>query len=241
MTRDYPTAHLISPLSENELEELDRFLISDLIAEESLSLDALDGYLTAIAIGPSELAFDDWFFGIWGPGREYMPNFEAMDNADHIVNLIVRHLNYIQAGLENDPDNIQLIFESLLNDQEEEYLDPRMWAYGFLCGMDLSKQDWYPLFDDPDGQEALYPIYLLGTDNVSDEEKAKLEPLEQRAALTELIPLCVAAIYRFWRSHPRQNTERKSPVASKAKQDDLCQCGSGKKFRNCCGISSIMH
>jgi uncharacterized protein len=42
---------MMTPLSEEELEELDMFLL-ELEAEESMTLDMLDGYLHALAIGP---------------------------------------------------------------------------------------------------------------------------------------------------------------------------------------------
>jgi uncharacterized protein len=34
---------------------------------ETMSIDELDGYLTAIVIGPTTLNFSQWFPGIWGP------------------------------------------------------------------------------------------------------------------------------------------------------------------------------
>ena len=44
-----------SPLSEEELQELDHFMLYEVDNDESMTLDALDGYLHAIAIGPITL------------------------------------------------------------------------------------------------------------------------------------------------------------------------------------------
>ncbi len=204
MRSEYPKSNLSSPLSEAELNELDQFLISDNIPEQTLWLDALDGYLTAVVIAPARLAFDQWFSGIWGSGKGTMPQFESMDKAQHIIDLIVRHMNSIKAALERDPDHIELLFETLVNEEnQQEYLDAKMWARGFLCGIELCKKHWLPLFDDPDGQEAFYPIYLLGTDYLSDQEMVQIETQIKRAALTDLVPLCVASIYRFWLPYRR--------------------------------------
>jgi uncharacterized protein len=48
------------PLSEEEIEELDSFLTSEATSFEAMSLDELDGYLTAIVIGPTMLNFSQW-------------------------------------------------------------------------------------------------------------------------------------------------------------------------------------
>lgn len=63
------SADLASPLSQEEFDELDEFLISDLTSEETLTIMGLDGYLTAMAIGPTTVAPSYWLPGVWGPAR----------------------------------------------------------------------------------------------------------------------------------------------------------------------------
>ncbi|WP_268760350.1 UPF0149 family protein [Caballeronia mineralivorans] len=79
------------------MEELDQFLMSDLVSDETLMLDSLDGYLTAIAIGPITLMPSEWLPGIWGPEPDDAPEFESMEQAQRVMNLIVRHFNSIIA------------------------------------------------------------------------------------------------------------------------------------------------
>lgn len=57
-------AQLMVPLSDEETEELDQFLLSPARSEESMTLDMLDGYLTAIVIGPTTLLPSQWLPGI---------------------------------------------------------------------------------------------------------------------------------------------------------------------------------
>lgn len=54
MTKHSVTNQLL-PLSEEEINELDSFLMSEATSYETMSIDALDGYLTAIVIGPTTL------------------------------------------------------------------------------------------------------------------------------------------------------------------------------------------
>jgi hypothetical protein len=45
----------LSPLTQQELDELDGFLMREVAGDEAMTLDILDGYLHAIAIGPVTL------------------------------------------------------------------------------------------------------------------------------------------------------------------------------------------
>ena len=40
------------PLSDEELDELDHFMLREVDCEDGMTLDILDGYMHAIAIGP---------------------------------------------------------------------------------------------------------------------------------------------------------------------------------------------
>jgi uncharacterized protein YecA (UPF0149 family) len=64
------------------------------------------------------------------------------------------------------------------------------------------------------------------------------------AEVTDLIPDCVTAIAKYWRakgstqiSMPLLHVGRTSPNQSPPKvgRNQLCPCGSGKKFKKCCG------
>lgn len=57
-------ARLTVLLSEEEIDKLDDFLMSDAVTDEAMMLDQLDGYLTAIIIGPTTLRMQDWLAGI---------------------------------------------------------------------------------------------------------------------------------------------------------------------------------
>ena len=198
MTQHSVTNQLL-PLSEEEIEELDDFLMPESTSYETMSIDALDGYLTAIAIGPITLDFNQWFLGILGPTEEDAPNFESEEEAQHIIDLIIRQMNGIVSQFEDDHNDSEPIFVAIVHEGDtREYVDAEMWAYGFMQGIDLCKKDWQPFFDDPNGQEVFRPIYLLGSDDVSPEEETHTETPEQSEELAEQIPESRAWIYRFW-------------------------------------------
>ena len=56
---------LDQPLSNAELEELDDFLCGEDIEETSMDVSTLDGFLTAIAIGPQIVLPSEWLPWVW--------------------------------------------------------------------------------------------------------------------------------------------------------------------------------
>ena len=76
---------LSAPLSGEELEELDAFLLSEATSDETMLLDHLDGYMTAIIVGPHTLNMNQWYPGIWGKCEDDAPHFETIDEAQRIM------------------------------------------------------------------------------------------------------------------------------------------------------------
>jgi uncharacterized protein len=234
-----------APLSEKEFEELDDFLTSDQTSDETLTIMGLDGYLTALAIGPTTVPPSYWLPRVWGPNEDDAPKFETTDQAQHILGLILRDMNGIITSLEDDPDDFEpvLAFRRI---GDREYLDGEAWALGFMEGLMLVRADWQALFDNEQGREWLNPLYLMGSDEILPEEQQLIATAEQREVLTKQIPASIAAIYRFWLPHRQAVHEQKLAAATqrtepKVGRNDPCPCGSGKKFKKCCDAEDTLH
>jgi uncharacterized protein len=61
------------PLDEDELDELDDFLRSEAVGEDAMDVSMLDGFLTALAVGPTNLPPALWLPMIWGKGATGRP------------------------------------------------------------------------------------------------------------------------------------------------------------------------
>ncbi len=239
--------NLMAPLSESETDELESFLLSDAVPEEAMLIDSLDGYLTAIVIGPTTLRLSDWLHGVWGPAANDVPAFETEAQAQRIMQLIMRHMNGIVWSFEHDPDAFEPIINTMTYPGDpHEYLDAEMWAYGFMQGIALCPDDWQPLFDSADAEEMLRPLRLLGGDDLTAAERKLARTPAQREVLAEQVPQSVAAIYRYWLPYRKAVHEREIATAiqkssPKVGRNDTCPCGSGKKFKKCCGAASVLH
>lgn len=249
MPKDDDSHNQFLPLSRDDMDELSGFLMSDVPSDEVMMLDTLHGYLTAIVIGPTSLDFGQWFPGIWGSGNDDLPNFRTMEEAKRIIDLVVRLLNGIildlEAELDSDLEAFAPIFDTL-DFEGREYDDAGMWAFGFMCGIDLCRKDWQPFFNNHNGEEILRPICLLGSDDLDPEEFALIETPEQRHEMAQQIPARVTEIYRFWLPYREATVERAVAAAIQREQpeigrDDPCPCGSGVTFKKCCGVAGTLH
>ena len=69
---------VMATLSDEELEELDQFLLSDVTSEETMLMDGLDGYLTAIVVGPRTVMPSQWLPDVWGLRKTILRNMKLL-------------------------------------------------------------------------------------------------------------------------------------------------------------------
>jgi len=167
---DYPSYDPKSPntpLTEDELAGLDE-LLDTLPSDAAMTLDAMDGYLTALLVGPSPIgASSDWLPAIWGGDQEPAPApFASNQKRKRTTVLVLRHLRSIEAALSGPPDAWEPVFSvaELPGTQGEELADATDWCMGFLAAMDLAPEAWSPLNEDPEIGPGLATIAWLGGD-----------------------------------------------------------------------------
>jgi uncharacterized protein len=229
-------------LSEQEMDELDSFLMSDATTNEVMMLDCLDGFLTALASGPAMPKPDEWIPRVWGPTAEDAPTFASDAQAERITGLMTRHINAIGWSLHQEPEHFEPVFDlQVFEGDEREYMDGEMWAHGYMTGINMQRDGWKPLFESKHGSEILRPIYLLGSPEVTAAEEALVETPAQREELSKQIPASVGLIYKFWAPQRRAADIASGKIFDneipKISRNAPCPCGSGRKFKKCCGAA----
>ena len=228
-------------LDADELGWLDYFLSSPKVPEDALGLEEIDGLFAALISGPATIAPSEAFATVWG-GGDHRPDFDDPEQAQYVIDLLMRHWNVIAARLGR-----KLLHQPLIIDfGEEEY--GRAWGRGFIRGMLMRFDQWRPLIDDKKDGVALMPIFVLGKapeeegeDWDPDEDEEEDEEWDEEAGAPDLrselvttLPSCVERIHRFWRQ--RAGPSATAPAARrKIGRNELCPCGSGKKYKRCCG------
>jgi uncharacterized protein len=183
-------------LTEQEFDELDHFLLSDRCGDDAMTMDSLHGLLTAIAIGPESIATAEWLPKVWGSDPDQTPTFQSTAEANHIQNLMERMLEDITVTLDIAPSD----FEPLFCEYEwkgKRILDAESWAWGFMEGVSLRASAWQHLRDSPQAT-LLKPIYLLGAEEIQEEEvKLVDDPIKCHKLAIE-IEASVIKISFFW-------------------------------------------
>jgi uncharacterized protein len=236
---------LMQPLSDAELEELGHFLVHDMPIEvDSMTLEMLDGYLHALAIGPETVMPSRWLPQVWGQEDEgYMlPPVESQEQAQHLLGLVMRHFNSIIHRLEQHPNSLEPIFGTDVSD-EGEYEDAGMWAHGFMEGVKLSLAAWQPLLSSKQGARWYRPLQLLGDDDCLDAGIEATATKAQVLALNQQVVDSVLAMHAHWLPLRQAVAQRQTAqrLSTKVGRNEPCPCGSGKKFKKCCGAPAELH
>ena len=225
--------HLDEPLSDKEFKELDQFLLSDRCADDGMTMDSLHGFLTALAIGPEEVLMSEWLPRVWGSAGKDGPKFKTPKEAERITMLIARFMNEVAITFEVAPKE----FEPLFCEHEVEgrtLLDGDAWAWGFWEGMNLRADAWEPIWES-NLADMVKPVYLLGAEEIEEEEMALVDDPAKRHKLAIEMEAAIPHIHKFWQPHRKSAVQQVKHETPKAGRNDPCPCGSGKKFKKCCG------
>ncbi len=172
-----------------------------------------------------------------------MPPAEDEQQLDRLLSLVMRHFNSIVFGFGQQPPFVELLWPLTRYGELGEFEDAEMWAYGFCEGVGLNRTAWQPMLNDPQGAHWYRPIGLLGEDDFSSDQDALTRTPEQRQALAREIEDGLVKIHTYWLPLRRAVAERwqGQRASPKPGRNEPCPCGSGKKFKKCCGAPSALH
>lgn len=177
-----------------DLDALDEFLGSDAAPEESMLLSDMDGFLTAVAIGPELIKPSEWLPVIW---RGDSPAFETAEQAEFITGQIFARYNQILKASAAGPDYLEPWFW----EKPDGTVIAMDWCEGFFEGVQLRMDAWTALLEDQHGRMLFSPIAAHLSD-AAGELMTKGSPAEVAAALdraASMIPAAVFEIRQFWK------------------------------------------
>lgn len=179
-----------------DFEEFEDFLLSDVLAEDSMLLSELDGFLTAIAIGPEIILPPEWLPHVIGSDA---PKFETPEQSQKFYNTVIDWYNCILGVITEEPENYEPAIY-VTKDGDPVFGD---WAYGFMRGMSLRMEAWLPLLESEEYSRHLSPILAHRLD---EETGIFLCGVEAYDALYQVLrdhdrafPDSILMIDRFWK------------------------------------------
>lgn len=214
------------------LEELDQLLME--LGDDWMLLPQLDGYLTGVIVSPDLVPPNAWLRPIWaGDDGAGTPEFADMGAFQHVLDLIMRHYNGILSALDQ-PGSFEPVFDI---DTRNGDILWELWVEGFVEAMSLAPDGWRRLAasDDPECKAAMKGISKLIAIADGKSRLSRSKAAEWTREAPDLIPIWVEILHA-WRLENDPNRPA-SPQHGKVGRNDPCPCGSGKKYKKCCGLN----
>lgn len=216
-------------LTHDKFEWLADFLVSQQAPPTTMSIEMLDGFFTALVIGPAMVPPSAYMREIWG-GDGDGPIWDGLEQLEYVLGLLMKHWNTIAfrrtAGGPHQP-HIGLASPQNLG---------AAWADGFVVGMDMAADAWDPMFSDRRIDTLIAPILALAGE-LPVKDAARFSSEMRKKAVGEL-PRTIQALGAYWQD-PRSLLPRPAPATStKVGRNEPCPCGSGRKYKKCCGGAS---
>ena len=229
-------------LTDAELERLTTVLkrFGD---KRAMNLEQLDGFLSALICCPDLVPPSEYLPEIWGGDIVLEDEFSAQPILNDFLSLIMRHWNAIVDTLQSGD-----VYMPLLLEDENGITHANDWANGFLRGMELRKAHWADLIDDEEHGGSLVAIFALAHEHDPD---PALRPYKEpvSAELRETLIVGAAAgmnkIYHYFEAQRLLEKDLLDTTATfrrsmpKIGRNEPCPCGSGKKFKHCCGKTTL--
>jgi uncharacterized protein len=154
--------------------------------------------------------------------------------------LMMRHWNSIAETLLKEEVHIPLLLED-----EDGTAHGNDWAQGFMSGVEMRYESWDGLIEDDAYVGCVLPMMMLCHEH-DDDPETRTETItpEKRETIIVHMAAGVMTAYKYFRQN-RQNhggspfkSEPRS-MASKVGRNEPCPCGSGKKYKKCCGGATV--
>jgi uncharacterized protein len=228
-TPGHPTLPGIS----RRLKALEEQLLA--LNDDAMILSELDGFIAGLIVCPELITPHEWLPRVWGDAEDGEgPVFESKAQLDSIFSRIMAHFNDVADTLHRRPGRYQPIFD--IDKQHDEILW-ETWAHGFMIAVNLRPDAWSELLQaDDDYSSALILLMTMGA--IADAESPlsgeEVETITSRAP--DVIPELVERL-NAWRLGRYKDAPSGSARTGKIGRNDACPCGSGKKYKKCCGVN----
>lgn len=246
------------PLTDADWDRLDAILQS-LGELAELDLEGLDGLIAANACGPRGISPVPVLANAFRDGD--FPKWASEDDFRDFISLSLRRMNeYVRFfGIDKSRLTLDNVVSPVILDTNQDELatvlawkpdeaavraDTRRpgrwpgqaWARGFMRVHGTYADEWSLLDDFEDGALTLAPLMMLDVGYSPDHPEQPFDP--ERWIV--MLPLVARDVDGFCREKFVQDSRSREPYRAPPKvgRNDPCPCGSGRKYKRCCGAAT---
>ena len=226
-----------------DLDRLQDLLNAIPVERDGMTIAELDGYVAALIVCPDVILPSEWLPGVWGGEHE----FADVAEAEATIAAVMEHYNRIARELAEHPEDYTPVFEIDPNGGETLW-EP--WIDGFERAMRLRPDAWeeIALSDDEEASASISMIVALNDFYYDRSELTEEAEDEFDRMAPGLIPEFVGNLNAWTKSrqigksgrgdtasHARFDREDPPAFGRKVGRNEPCPCGSGRKYKRCCG------
>jgi uncharacterized protein len=239
--------HMASIPDDDQINRLAQLLDQRALPFNGLNIESLDGYLSAMVLSPNDIVIEEWQPPVWGRLPPRWDNDVERAQVDALLQ-DQWHLASLRARF--DGDELPAYLSPLIWLPEDPHaidddtsgakaLDiGRAWASGFFRGVQLRESAWDAWLD---GSEWINDIFLL-LDQLASGEILDLDlsgvpiPITYRQRLD--IVASLPDMLRNLHHHRIDALTAREPLrrTPTPERNAPCPCGSGHKYKKCCGM-----
>lgn len=191
----------------------------------------VEGFKCAVWSSYNFTKMDDWLPFINGDCV-----FKSEKHINEIMSLIFRLQNHIVTAL-ND-NSYQPLYENYNINNEDKFELAKRWSKGYMFGSILAHQEF---LESEEILEMLSPIVALADDSTKKNLKGKISN-EELLSIIPKIANAIAKVMHIMRTEnfPEIIDENEGAIRNDSKicRNDMCFCGSGKKYKKCCLVKN---
>lgn len=229
-------------LSGDEYDELADFLERAADTVPTMDMITLEGFMSGISIGPRMLLPSQWLPWLWDmEAGKAEPGFQGKEQAGRIMSLLIRKYNGLLDAMESTSAPFTPEFG------HDTSRGAQAWCAGFMLATRFDADAWSSLM-------LMHPSWFtpfirLGTADGLD----ITNQLGDAAVWRNAVAPALLQIRSYWQQHPvtapdaagdawlddGYGNEPLVRAAPKVGRNEPCPCGSGKKFKRCCGAGRV--
>lgn len=205
------------------------FLASPAAPASAMHPLELEGFLTGVIVAPDLIPPSLWIDAIWGDDE---PMFDTIEQFQAVVDIVMRYYNALidvidRQGAEWRP---RFMDQSGVADLEKAAI----WVSGFWLAMSAVPDAWSALIEDERTQILVEPIAVfVDLDTLFGEPLPdNIEDIRRDSA--SLIPHVLPALRKLAQM---RSVDPSARATRKVGRNERCPCGSGKKYKRCCGLN----